>query len=388
MEKDKISPEKKQNSFCFTHGNPIALQKVFMPLLIWFQVFGIEIFDFSSQKFCRVLSKFPKYAFAFLSVMIFLDEIMTLVISYEKRVSITALVSLVLTFSSIQSLHRNRQRFAGLFSRLSGLSNQLNTHAFLKRMKRLVYLQCFLFSIGMGIESAITFTFMAQSPVVTQLNDEGEEVPHKNILSYATFSKFIQAVYAKMLFVLLCNICVHYCSLCEIIANIFQQIKFRIKSIPMEAECRALIEIHRESTDTMMLMDDLYCFVIFSIVFNNMTALFWSGYLYAFTPHPSHDELWICAITGIINFLSLLRIVVAASLASEAALESQNAVMSLPGFIPSQHKVLKNLLFQNQNRYKRMTLWDMYDFKRSLFITIIANLLTYGIIFGTLGKSQ
>ncbi|GIX81305.1 hypothetical protein CEXT_532251 [Caerostris extrusa] len=115
----------------------------------------------------------------------------------------------------------------------------------------------------------------------------------------------------------------------------------------------------------------------------NLSALFWTGYSVAFVTTIS-----VYVIGPVIYFLSHhLLLMISASMTNEKAAKAKLIIQCL---LRNCHletrmriKYEKNIAMENN-----LTLWKIYVFDRSLLITSLGSLLTYGILLATLGREH
>ncbi|GBM28343.1 hypothetical protein AVEN_229527-1 [Araneus ventricosus] len=114
-----------------------------------------------------------------------------------------------------------------------------------------------------------------------------------------------------------------------------------------------------------------------------MIALFRAGYRLAFDPNISQEYFVSLLFSAICSFLLQMIIMIPACLANE---EAKHVAQILPDWIPKHESDLK-LEFEKEFRQQKfLSSWNIYFFDRSLVITSIGTLLTYGILLGTVGK--
>ncbi|GFX70503.1 hypothetical protein TNCV_4474371 [Trichonephila clavipes] len=78
-------------------------------------------------------------------------------------------------------------------------------------------------------------------------------------------------------------------------------------------------------------------------------------------------------------------LIISASSANEAVGVAKEAVMSLPGKIPQYYNELKVILSKDCKQNVCLTLWKIYKIDRSLIISVIGVVMSYGFLIATLG---
>ncbi|GFY69409.1 uncharacterized protein TNIN_334731 [Trichonephila inaurata madagascariensis] len=95
---------------------------------------------------------------------------------------------------------------------------------------------------------------------------------------------------------------------------------------------------------------------------------------------------YIGSMAGEMFQLSIFGMVIlSASSANRAADVAKEAVMSLPGRIPEYHNELKVILRKECKQNVCLTLWKIYKIDKSLIISALGVLMSYGFLIATFG---
>ncbi|GFS49008.1 uncharacterized protein TNIN_292801 [Trichonephila inaurata madagascariensis] len=135
------------------------------------------------------------------------------------------------------------------------------------------------------------------------------------------------------------------------------------------------------------ILDEHFSQPVFLAVFYTMAGLFWGGYRAAFLPNKGMTYSLTLLIV-LIYYLSIqVLIMVSASITNELSSKVKCVMqcLSYQNFIQDPQRKFKFKKGLNQNN--SLTLWNVYVMDRSLIITSVGTLLTYGIMIGTLGKN-
>ncbi|GBM01921.1 hypothetical protein AVEN_269534-1 [Araneus ventricosus] len=117
-----------------------------------------------------------------------------------------------------------------------------------------------------------------------------------------------------------------------------------------------------------------------------MLVLFWSGYRTAF-PKTESSAYFIAWITTAFASLSVqMLIMVPASITNGSVKITRKAVRHIPYGYFERYSELKSMLRKIVVQETYLTLWNLYVIDGALIITGMGTLLTYGILFATLGK--
>ncbi|GFU06033.1 uncharacterized protein NPIL_164531 [Nephila pilipes] len=119
-----------------------------------------------------------------------------------------------------------------------------------------------------------------------------------------------------------------------------------------------------------------------------MIGLFWSSYSFVFYSSNDFAMLFVTTIGTVINSTQLLMVMLPAAAANQVGIQARNIVISLPGWFPKQYEKLNIHVRQNFTQEDFLTLWKIYKNDKSLLISALGTLLTYGFLVGTLGSIE
>ncbi|GFY47001.1 uncharacterized protein TNIN_11341 [Trichonephila inaurata madagascariensis] len=123
----------------------------------------------------------------------------------------------------------------------------------------------------------------------------------------------------------------------------------------------------------------------FILVLSSMTGLFWFSYDMIFAIKKDYLH-YLNSMTGEMFQSSMfVMVIISASSANTAADVAKEAVMSLPGRIPQYYSELKVILRKDCKQNICLTLWKIYKIDRSLIISALGVLMSYGVLIATLG---
>ncbi|GFQ84455.1 uncharacterized protein TNCT_228181 [Trichonephila clavata] len=178
----------------------------------------------------------------------------------------------------------------------------------------------------------------------------------------------------------------YYILTCSYIRVLLEHVLEQMKDdFILEDMGRLLVE-YEDIASCMRSIDEHLSLPAFLAVFFTMTGLFWAGYRLAFNSGVYKNYFLPLIIPLIFYFSVQLLIMVSASVTNELANKARRAMECLP-YQNSTQDLKKIFKFKKElNQENSLTLWKVYVMDRSLVITSIGTLLTYGILLGTLGK--
>ncbi|GFS51555.1 hypothetical protein TNIN_41121 [Trichonephila inaurata madagascariensis] len=92
-----------------------------------------------------------------------------------------------------------------------------------------------------------------------------------------------------------------------------------------------------------------------------------------------------CTVGEIFHFSILGMLIISASSANAAVDVAKEAVLSFPGKIPQYYNELKVILRKDCKQSVCLTLWKIYKIDRSLIISAVGVVMSYGFLIATLG---
>ncbi|GFS92772.1 uncharacterized protein TNCV_1161791 [Trichonephila clavipes] len=120
-----------------------------------------------------------------------------------------------------------------------------------------------------------------------------------------------------------------------------------------------------------------------------MSGLFWGSYSIIF--HTEEDYVTSVYLLGTLfnYFVLLLTVMLPPSAVNKASKVAKNTILSLPGWFPEHYKTLKMFICKRfKHQELALTLGKIYKIDKSLIISTLGTLVSYGILVGTLGTVQ
>ncbi|GBM03297.1 hypothetical protein AVEN_142577-1 [Araneus ventricosus] len=146
---------------------------------------------------------------------------------------------------------------------------------------------------------------------------------------------------------------------------------------------KSILEMYQELSVTLTFADDCLSYPVFAAVTGSMLGLFRSCCIVLSLYKTNH--LNISTINIIIGMYSifLLMLMVPAASTNEAARAARKLIGSLPGWFPQRSKEINLLILRIFKDEPALTLGNIYRIEKSLLISAIGTLITYGFLVGT-----
>ncbi|GIY32254.1 uncharacterized protein CDAR_451471 [Caerostris darwini] len=177
-----------------------------------------------------------------------------------------------------------------------------------------------------------------------------------------------------------------YCFVCKYFNLKLNEFLSTSKILIVQKDYRRIFKIYQELARVLTFIDDFLCYSAFVFVLCGMVGLFWS--ICSFILFFDFDYLiYFCSFVVSMHYLMMMQmIILPASDINLGAQMARDVIISLPGWFPQQHDELKIRIRRGLNKKIGLTLWKIYKIDKSLFISAIGTLITYGVLVGTLGS--
>ncbi|GIY94390.1 hypothetical protein CEXT_369241 [Caerostris extrusa] len=134
-------------------------------------------------------------------------------------------------------------------------------------------------------------------------------------------------------------------------------------------------------------MDNLLSLPILVSVINILSTLFWYGYSFVFVPYDN-DMVDIFISTGFVQYFVLLMMILLLQLQLPTKLRRHRNCSVFARLVSKRYSIIKLLVCRRFQPKTAFTLGKMYRIDKSMLISAIATLISYGIVVGTLGSVQ
>ncbi|GFS70503.1 uncharacterized protein NPIL_692621 [Nephila pilipes] len=181
----------------------------------------------------------------------------------------------------------------------------------------------------------------------------------------------------------------YYSFVCHFMKIILNEFASYSQMLIKRREYHTVLEVYREITQVMIFADNFLSFTALANLISVMTGLFWTGYSLVFFTNGNYMYYlrYLSAVVYVLTFL--LMMMLPATAENVAAKFAKGIVLSLPGSFPEEYKKLMMYIHKNfKYQELELTLWKIYKIDKSLLISEIGTVITYGILVGTLGSVQ
>ncbi|GFY67305.1 uncharacterized protein TNIN_7891 [Trichonephila inaurata madagascariensis] len=210
-------------------------------------------------------------------------------------------------------------------------------------------------------------------------------------LKLPSSSSFIVLQTCELLFIFMSRFtlsvfALYYSLTCKYIQVLLQNLIQQFNNVCMCQDLKNLLCVYGDISKYMSTMDTEFSFLVFVTVLVNMIGLFWSGYRLAIHSDISNVYFLSLMTSGLFYLTHQLTIMNSASSTNEMGKKLKHVALYLPYRFPKHSQEIKSTLKKDFMQDNHLTVWKIYEFNRSLTISSLGTLLTYGILIGSLGK--
>ncbi|GBN96551.1 hypothetical protein AVEN_268640-1 [Araneus ventricosus] len=354
-----ISPKRRKNRYPRTHRRDVRVHKIL--------------------SYCR---KCPKYfVFFFLIVIEMVWDIINL---EDKRTAATHFLLVVLTLILLISIHKSRRAMFRMTQMLSEVFKSFPSYNL--NLVRYLSHALLVSSVTVSVYLAIVFNFRSTSLSYTQKRkfcENNEVTVFLNLQSYCfvtlqTIGCLIHAV-GSILFSLFS---IFYSLVCILVQVLLSHLLNKINKANSTEKLHKPLFLFAIVSRIMNCLEDSFSSAVFLETVMSMVGMFRAGYILVFLSCVRLDYLPLMFF-GIVVFVHQLLIMISASTANEKAALTMK---SLSCRIPESETDMRFKLRRISGEHKSLSVWKIYVLDRSLVVTSVGTLLTYGILIGTIGK--
>lgn len=369
------------------------LKKSFYPLGIMFYVSGIDILtnpkSSSINKLYHCIINFPKYIFSVCMIYSIVSELMWSIVLSEKKSEVAVLCILLLQGSAHICVYRKRRHIVSGLRKLSQITTILLQPGDLRKYKLYIIAYSSLCNLALLAMASLLFMSYEKEEMLRQTCSGLKTYTGiRNAEEYCFLSRKINMfLFLPALSCMILPFVGYYSFMCVFLKQIFVKLELQLRK-STDQDCRKLLRIYEETIGVVSFVDEHFSYPAFVAVLTTMVGLFRAGYCIAFDPNKELVHNLYSYISGMFYLFYMLCVILAASSATEAARRAREVVLSLPGMFPSSYAELKVLVRNNLKRDVTLTLWNTYVIDRSLLVSAIGSLMTYGILVATFGNVQ
>ncbi|GIY51102.1 uncharacterized protein CDAR_498341 [Caerostris darwini] len=386
--------EKRKNMLTVIQRNTQvnSLHKYFSKILFLLHITGVDVTScpesVKTNKLCRWLWQSPKYIFNLCVLSILYIQLNWLITQREKRKEVALFFILLIQSSAHYRLHVSRQRIGTWLENLSKVANKLQYSGNSRRLKIFVWLYCITFSLLVIGLMAWHFYSGENEEVLKQCSRSFAEVKiFKDSFKYCyTIQCIMMIVFPLVLGGILVPFTAFYSFTCIYIYLLYDKLNSQLRNSVVLKEFHRLLVACEVINDVVTSLDDHFSYSAFVTVLSSMAGIFRASFVLLFEGEKNPMTLIYYAIAGLLYLAVFLSTILSASAATQEGRIAKELIVSLPGKFPSHYKELKVTLRKHFKREVVLTLWKMYTIERSILISALGTLVTYGILIATLGN--
>ncbi|GBM79439.1 hypothetical protein AVEN_213293-1 [Araneus ventricosus] len=377
-----------------------CLQEEFSLIFTLFQIFGIEVLINDKSGNVHPLEKKYKESMKrigtrklriavklFILVIFFLKstiQILRLTFSQDKRNEFTNLIIVVLLQIFYSSIFKQSVMLFRLTEYLSLIIN-------FKYAKYSIG-ACFLV-IEVAASFAVLYrSFMGNHLINIEKKHFIEINPIRKMMSLNPWYIFFVIQMVELVFFHIASsvillFVIYYTQMCRYLRMLYKRFICQFSERCSLEELKWMICASRNINNFVGIFDKNLSFHAFIAVLFCMIGTFWCGYcLMVFRENMDYEYFFTLMIPSCACLSLQLLIMISGLMVNEMVIRSNCTCQKLSSIKLESSKKVISILSKNFTQENRMTLWKIYPFDRSLIVASLGTLLTYGILFATLGK--
>lgn len=367
-----------------------SLKKSLYPFFLFLCITGMKSAhnkNCSRKKVSYLIFAFIILVFIPCLLFIIISEIFWITILVEKKTEASLLFVIFIQISAYISLYRSRYQIRSILKNLTRISRNLNHAYYTQRIRRMVSFYCVFFTAMNMILIALFFCNSRKDIQLRITCSSFTFLAIPNIQEYCILIRNATMLLVPLVFgTMMYSLAGYYSFLCISLKSLFVELSQQLNSSTLNQNCCRLLHIYRNINNQMTSFDNCFSYSAFVAVLSGMVGLFRTSYALIFFKRAELFQDFYSCIAGA-NYLCFLVIVIlTASEAVQSATTAREIALSLPGRIPSRYQELKVLIRKDLRLDVKLTLWKTYAIERSLLISALGSLLTYGILVATLGN--
>ncbi|GBM86246.1 hypothetical protein AVEN_51769-1 [Araneus ventricosus] len=356
-----ISPKRRKNRYPKTHRRDVRVHRIL--------------------SCCR---KCPKYFVLIIFFVIVTEMVWDIINLEDKRTAATHFLLVVLTLILLISIHKSRRAMFRMTQMLAEVFKSFPSYNLnLVRYLSIALLVC---SVTVSVCLAIVFNFHSTSLTYTEkgkfCENNGVTV-FLNLQSYCfvTFQT-VGCLINSVGSILFSIFSIFYSLVCILIQVLLSHLLNHINKANSTEKLHKPLFLFAIVSKIMNCLEDSFSSSVFLETVMSMVGMFRAGYILAFLSSVRLDYL-PQLLFGIVGFVHQLLIIISASTANEKVALTMK---SLSCRIPESETDLRFKLRRISGEHKSLSVWKIYVLDRSLVVTSVGTLLTYGMLIGTIGK--
>ncbi|GBM79424.1 hypothetical protein AVEN_213283-1 [Araneus ventricosus] len=393
--------EFKKGSSCIS-----CLPEEFSLIFTLFQIFGIEVLINVENGNVHPLEKKYKESMKtivtrklriavklFILVIFFLKstiQILRLTFSQDKRNEFTNLVIVVLLQIFYSSLFKQSVMLFRLTEYLSKILIMMPPVNF--KNEKYSIAACFLV-IEIAASFAVLYrSFMGNHLINIEKKHFIEINPIRKMMSLNPWYIFLVIQMVELVFFHIASsvillFVIYYTQTCRYLRILYKRFICQFNERCSLEELKWMICASRNINNFVGIFDKNLSFHALIAVLFCMIGTFWCGYcLMVFSENMDYEYFFTLMIPSCACLSLQLLIMISGLMVNEMVIRSNCTSQKLRSIKLESSKKVISILSKNFTQENRMTLWKIYPFDRSLIVASLGTLLTYGILFATLGK--
>ncbi|GFU06016.1 uncharacterized protein NPIL_164461 [Nephila pilipes] len=366
-------------------------KKTLKPILWILHMYGMETIpcpkSFRRNKICNCAWKSPKYFFSFLLFIFAMCEALWILLLPNFQDEWSIFVMILLSVFTYIAMIRSRKKFQFLLYKLLRIAKILKcSHSW-----KILGSSILAFYVCMWVASiffGVIFLFSKMAVSERRLIQNSALIP-EDLKMYGIAIRDLLVILANVAcFGIFGTLTGYYCFVSSCGNLFYSELLRKSKIYIMERNYQIILQNYLEISHSMKLADEFLSFPVFILVLISMSGLFSYTYMLIFISGNDWAN-YIFNLGSIVYYLMiLLMVMLPAAAANEASAHARDFIISLPGWFPEHYLELTVCICQKYKSKVSLTLWNIYKIEKSLFISALGTLVTYGCLIGNIRITQ
>ncbi|GFU06012.1 uncharacterized protein NPIL_164441 [Nephila pilipes] len=366
-------------------------KKTLKPILWILHVFGMETIpcpeSFRRNKICSFAWNSPKYFFSFLLFALAMGEASWIILFPSLQDEWTIFVVILLSISAHISMVRSRKKFQLLIYKLLRIAKHLGCFHSCKILKSSV-LAFYLCMYSASIFFGVMFLFSQQSVLDHDLVWNSTLISEGLKMYGIAIRDFLVILSTVACFGIFTTLTGYYCFISSCGKLFYSELIIKSKTYITQRNYQTILQIYQEISHSMNFADEFLSYIAFILVLSSMSAIFSFTYMIIFISEKDWAN-YIFIFGSIAYYLIiLLTLMLPAAEANQVSAHARDIIISLPGWFPEHYLELTVCICQKYKSKVSLTLWNIYKIEKSLLISALGTLVTYGFLIGNIRIAQ
>ncbi|GFQ95776.1 uncharacterized protein TNCT_205271 [Trichonephila clavata] len=362
------------------------IKRSFQPILILLHITGLESLPhevFSKNSFLNFVLKCLQYLFSILECVAVASQLIASALLLNNKVHWVLFILVLLEIIANLQTRKSRKQIHLILMTLQKCTQKLQCFQDGRKFRTSIFAY-FAVMFGLNISYIMSY-FYSSEGIVFKTSMKNSQFASQEVKQFFIFvPEILSVAFPALTALVFISLTGYYGFVCFYAKFLFNRIEEKIKNLSKDCSCMPIIDTYVELTTLLKSLDDYLSFSAFVIVVSSLAGLFYVNFGINFlyvgdVIHFLSAEIWFSTL--------VCMIILSASAVNSASLAAKEAIYSLPGKIPRYYYELDVIIRSDCMRDVSLNLWKIYKIDRSLLLSALGTLITYGMLLVTMGST-